>query len=173
MYKDVCLLAAYVKWTSFLFSEWTEKISAAAQAALWNVQQSCSNHEEAAQEEQRHYQDRTRNGQGAQGGSLWELCQCEYIVLSVAPLLPHIHVLLTAHIFTPSKLVICLFLNINQLDALNFIISLFQTSTCFEHVCSSSGEQNCIIQSLVSSHLQVAVPCTGRPPIGVMIPETV
>ena len=32
-----------------------------------------------------------------------------------------------------------LFLNINQLDALNFIISLFQASTCFEHTCSTSG----------------------------------
>ena len=45
-----------------------------------------------------------------------------------------------------------LFLNINQLDALNFIISLFQASTCFEHMRSSSGGQNCITQSLVSSH---------------------
>ena len=26
-----------------------------------------------------------------------------------------------------------LFINVNQLDALNFIISLFQASTCFEH----------------------------------------
>jgi len=42
-----------------------------------------------------------------------------------------------------------LFININQLDALNFIISLVQASTCFEHMCSSSGGQNCIIQSLV------------------------
>ena len=48
-----------------------------------------------------------------------------------------------------------LFINIDQLDALNFIISLFQASTCFEHMCSSSGGQNCIIQSLVSSHLYV------------------
>ena len=48
---------------------------------------------------------------------------------------------------------IYLFLNINQLVALNIIISLFQASTCFEHMCSSSGGQNCIIQSLVSSHL--------------------
>ena len=47
------------------------------------------------------------------------------------------------------------FVNINQLDALNFIISLFQASTCFEHTCSSSRGQNCSIQSLVSSHLQV------------------
>ena len=37
---------------------------------------------------------------------------------------------------------IYLFINIDQLDALNFIISLFQASTCFEHMCSSSGGQN-------------------------------
>jgi len=43
---------------------------------------------------------------------------------------------------------------INQLDARNFCftIRLFRTSTCFEHLCSSSG-QNCITQPLVSSHL--------------------
>ena len=45
---------------------------------------------------------------------------------------------------------IYLFTNINKLDALNFI-SLFQASICFEHICSSSGGQNCIIQALVSS----------------------
>jgi len=45
-----------------------------------------------------------------------------------------------------------IYLNINQLDALNFIMSLFHASTCFEHLCSSSGGQNCTIQSLVSSH---------------------
>ena len=33
------------------------------------------------------------------------------------------------------------FININQLDALNFLISLFQASTCFENMCSSSGGQ--------------------------------
>ena len=27
-----------------------------------------------------------------------------------------------------------IYLNINQLDALNFIMSLFHASTCFEHV---------------------------------------
>ena len=64
------------------------------------------------------------------------------------------------------------YLNINQLDALHFIMSLFHASTCFEDKCSSSGGQNCTIQSLVSSHLCVMM-CTGRPPIGVMIPETV
>ena len=41
---------------------------------------------------------------------------------------------------------------INQLDAQNFCftISLFHASTCFEHMCSSSGGQNCITQPLVS-----------------------
>jgi len=44
---------------------------------------------------------------------------------------------------------------INQLDAQNFCftISLFHASTCFEHMRSSSGGQNCITQRLVSSHL--------------------
>ena len=32
-----------------------------------------------------------------------------------------------------SKLFKCIHLNINQLDALNFIMSLFHASTCFEH----------------------------------------
>jgi len=43
---------------------------------------------------------------------------------------------------------------INQLDAQNFCftVGLFHASTCFEHMCSSSGGQNCIIQHLVSSH---------------------
>jgi len=35
-------------------------------------------------------------------------------------------------------------------------------------MCSSSGGQNFIRQQLVLSHL-----CTGRPPIGVMIPDAV
>ena len=76
---------------------------------------------------------------------------------------------------------------INQLDAQNFCftISLFHASTCFEHMCSTSGGQNCITQPLVSSHLWVAGRlvhrfredslnlCTRWPPIGVMIPEAV
>jgi len=43
---------------------------------------------------------------------------------------------------------------INQLDEQNFCFtkSLFHASTCFEHMCSSSG-QNFITQPLVSSHL--------------------
>jgi len=51
-----------------------------------------------------------------------------------------------------------IYLNINQLDALNFIMSLFHASTCFEHTFSSSGDQNYTIQPLVSSH-----PTGGRP----------
>ena len=35
---------------------------------------------------------------------------------------------------------IYLFININQLEALNFIISLFQASKCFEHMCSKHAE---------------------------------
>ena len=77
-------------------------------------------------------------------------------------------VLLTVHLSTFISV-------INQLDAHNFCftISLFHASTCFEHMCSSSGGQNCITQLLISSHLQVAVSCTRRPPVGVMIPEAV
>ena len=77
-----------------------------------------------------------------------------------------------------------LFLNINQLDALNFIISLFQASTCFKHMCSSSGGQELYyavsgiitpvggrpVHRLRENSLNL---CTGWPPIGVMIPETV
>ena len=44
-----------------------------------------------------------------------------------------------------------IYLNIKQLDTLNFIMSLFQASTCFEQTYSSSGGQNCTIQPLVSS----------------------
>ena len=33
-----------------------------------------------------------------------------------------------------------IYLNINQLDALNFIMSLFHASTCFEHMCSKHVE---------------------------------
>jgi len=37
---------------------------------------------------------------------------------------------------------------------------LFHASTCFEHMCSSCGGQNCITQPLLSSDLYVAVSCT-------------
>jgi len=55
------------------------------------------------------------------------------------------------HSFLTSELDRFIYLNINQLDALNFM-SLFHASTCFEHKSSSSGGQNCTIQHLVSSH---------------------
>jgi len=44
---------------------------------------------------------------------------------------------------------------INQIGVQNicFTISLFHACTRFEHTCSSSGGQNCITQSLLSSHL--------------------
>jgi len=57
---------------------------------------------------------------------------------------------------------IYLFININQLDALKFIISLFQASTCFEHMCSSSGGPKLYYK--VSGIIT---------PISVMIPEVV
>ena len=46
-----------------------------------------------------------------------------------------------------------IYLNVNQLDALNFIMRLLHAFTRFEHMCSSSGGQNCTIQPLVESHL--------------------
>jgi len=42
-----------------------------------------------------------------------------------------------------------IYLNINQLEALNFIMSLFHACTCFEHMCLSSWGKNCTIQPLV------------------------
>jgi len=61
--------------------------------------------------------------------------------------LQHFDVWLTVHL--------SIFISvINQPDAQNvcFTVSLFHASTCFEHMCSSSGCQNCITQPLVSSH---------------------
>ena len=46
---------------------------------------------------------------------------------------------LTTKCTSSNKKAYFLFININKLDALNFLISLFQASTCFEHMCSSSG----------------------------------
>ena len=58
--------------------------------------------------------------------------------LSDTALFYYFDVLLTAHL--------SIFISvINQLDAQNFCftISLFHASICFEHMCSSSGGQNC------------------------------
>jgi len=58
---------------------------------------------------------------------------------------------------------------INQLDGQNFCftISLFHASTCFEHMCSSSGGKNCISQPLVSTHS-----VGGRPVYRLRLHET-
>ena len=59
---------------------------------------------------------------------------------------------LMAQVNFKPQFIICIYLNINQLDAQNFIMNLLRASTCFEHehMCSSSGGQNCTIQPLVS-----------------------
>ena len=56
----------------------------------------------------------------------------------------HFDVLLTVHL--------SIFVSvINQLDAQKFwfTISLFHASTCFEHMCTSSGGQNCITSVMI------------------------
>ena len=57
---------------------------------------------------------------------------------------------------------------INQLDSQNFFstVSLFHASTCFEHMCSSSGGQNYTASGIIT-------PIGVMAPIGVMIPEAV
>jgi hypothetical protein len=44
---------------------------------------------------------------------------------------------------------------INQIDVQKFCftLGLFHASTCFEHMCLSSGGQNCITQPLVLTNL--------------------
>ena len=55
-----------------------------------------------------------------------------------------------------------IYLNINQLDALNFITSLFQASTCFEH------------HVRIVRRSKLYYTASGFiTPIGVMIPEAV
>jgi len=50
---------------------------------------------------------------------------------------------------------IFIYININQLDELNFIINLFQASTCFENMCSSSGRQ-IVLYSLWYHHTETS-----------------
>ena len=61
------------------------------------------------------------------------------------------------YILIPRKLAIkygiYIYLNINQPDELNFLMSLFRACTCFVHMCSSSGGHKSSIQPLVSSHI--------------------
>ena len=49
-----------------------------------------------------------------------------------------------------------LYLNINQLDALNFIMSLFHASTCFEHYCALRQEVKIVQYSLWYHHTETS-----------------
>ena len=55
-----------------------------------------------------------------------------------------------------------IYLNINQLDALNFLMNLFHASTRFEHKCSSSGSQHFTIQSLWYQRLYSTILASWR-----------
>ena len=72
---------------------------------------------------------------------------------------PCVDVLLTVHLGI-------FILVINQLDAQKLFYNKFISCLyMFRAPCAHRQEvRNCIIQLLVSSHLQVAVLCTGRPP---------
>ena len=61
-------------------------------------------------------------------GHLLYLLLLFLLLLHLSPLC---RVLTTINNYSPFYL----FLNINKLDAINFIISLFQASTCFEYMC--------------------------------------
>ena len=50
----------------------------------------------------------------------------------------------------------CLFLNINQLDALNIIISLFQAYTCFEHHVLIVRRAKIVLYSLWYHHTETS-----------------
>ena len=53
---------------------------------------------------------------------------------------------------TSAKPVYYIYLNINQLDALNFIMSLFHASTCFEHCCAHRQEAKIVLYDLWYHH---------------------
>ena len=69
------------------------------------------------------------------------MCMYKHKILNIWCNILGSDVLLTVHL--------SMFISaINQLDAQNFCftISMFHASTCFEHMCSSPGGQNCITQ---------------------------
>ena len=77
-------------------------------------------------------------------------CDSPLVVVHIVRYFGRLWVIVTWFLWTVRRifLIFCwpcisiyLFININQLDTLNFIISLFQASKCFEHVCLSSGGQ--------------------------------
>ena len=54
------------------------------------------------------------------------------------------------------ELVSYVYLNINQLDALNFLMSLFQASTCFEHHVLIVKEVKIVLYSLWYHHTETS-----------------
>jgi len=78
----------------------------------------------------------------------YAICITHYCFINKVKRELNFDVLLTVHL--------SIFISVNnQLDAQHFCftIRLFHASTCFEHMCSSSGGKNFITQPLVSSHL--------------------
>ena len=91
----------------------------------------------------------------AKKGTYVNSFECQYIPLSVH-LIPLFLIPLLGYLFTTYKFEITasiifflyfadrasqyIYLNINQHDALNFIMSLLHASTCFEHKCSKHVE---------------------------------
>jgi len=57
--------------------------------------------------------------------------------------------------YTQRSTCLYIYLNINQLDALDFIMSLFHASTCFEHTCLSSAGQ-IVLYSLWYHHTETS-----------------
>ena len=49
-----------------------------------------------------------------------------------------------------------IYLNIKQLDALNFIMSLFHASICFEHCCAHRQEAKIVVYSLWYRHTETS-----------------
>ena len=49
-----------------------------------------------------------------------------------------------------------LFININQIDALNFIISLFEASTCFEHHVLIARRAKIVVYSPCYHHTETS-----------------
>ena len=63
----------------------------------------------------------------------------QYVILTVFPLQNWLKERASKLRYT---YIACIYLNIKQLDALNIIMSVFHASTCFEHMCSTSGRAN-------------------------------
>ena len=83
------------------------------------------------------------------------VCVCVYIYIYIY-ICTYTHTYLCGYFDVLLTMHLSIFISvINQLDTPNFCftISLVYASTCFKHVCSSSGGQNCVTQPLVSSHL--------------------